>query len=279
MTSKNSGRECGCGVEEIPVIILCGGMGTRMGAITRDRPKSLIAIQGRPIIWYIVLQLYKDGFRNFFLPLGYKGSLIKDYIESELSNLPAIRFHCADTGINTSIAGRLKNILAKYSLSQTILLLNGDAIFDISLSDIYQTHISSGLLVSLVSVEPRSHWSLILDGQDGVHGFVRGQNIRYIATSHTPERRAYVYSGIAFINRRAFGYIDLAKSNAFEPDLFQALIEKRELANLKTSRFWFSIDTPKDVSVLSQTTVGAGFHVNTMRENIVRYFDTTKGSL
>ena len=279
MTFRNSDRERSRGVEEIPVIILCGGMGTRMGAITRDYPKSLIAIQGHPILWYIVLRLYKDGFRTFFLPLGYKGSTIKDYIESELSNLPDIRIHCVDTGINTCIAERINSILDDNSVDQTILLLNGDAIFDISLSDIYQKHISSGLLVSLVSVEPRTQWSLILDGQGGVHGFVRGQNIKYFTTSHTPEHRAYVYSGIAFINRRAFSYIDLAKSDAFEHDLFPTLIEKGELASLKTSRFWCSIDTPKDVSVLSQTTVGDGVYVNRMKKNMVMYLDTHKGSL
>ena len=279
MNFNNSGNGTGYEVAEIPVIILCGGMGTRMGTITETLPKSLIAIQGKPIIWYIVLRLYRDGFRKFVLPLGYKGSLIKDYVDSELAQLHDIHFQCIDTGNNTGIAQRLGAVLEHNSFNQDILLLNGDAIFDFSLSDIYQRHISLGSLVSLISVEPRSKWALILDGQDGVEAFVRDEQVRYFTTTHTPSSRAYVYSGIAFINTRVFDYIELSQSTAFESDLFPAVIQKGELANVKTKHFWFSIDTAKDISELSHRAVGDGIHVNAMRENMLKYLDTHKGRL
>ena len=73
--------------EQLRAVILCGGHGSRMGDVTKSIPKTLVKIQNEPILWYSILKLYEVGFRKFIFPLGYKGSLIRQYVVQELSYL------------------------------------------------------------------------------------------------------------------------------------------------------------------------------------------------
>ena len=92
-------------IKDVPVVILCGGMGGRMGDIAKMLPKALVPIQEYPILWYIILSLYKEGFRTFVLPLGYRGQMIHEYVMSHLASLPNIRFQCIETGESPKSSG------------------------------------------------------------------------------------------------------------------------------------------------------------------------------
>ena len=90
-------------------IVLCGGRGGRLGSLGEKTPKCLLRVRGQPILWYIILRLHLDGFNHFILPLGYRGHMIRDYVNEVLSPLNA-SFDMPDTGEDTSIGGRLSQV-------------------------------------------------------------------------------------------------------------------------------------------------------------------------
>ena len=263
-------------IKDVPVVILCGGMGGRMGDIAKMLPKSLVPIQEYPILWYIILSLYREGFRTFVLPLGYRGQMIHEYVMSHLASLPNIRFQCIETGERTHIAKRLE--LIKPSLSgERILLLNGDAIFDFSVASLYQQHRATGALVSLISVELRSQWSLILESDNQPYRFLRDHVVTYVAAKNAEQYRAYLYSGIAFLELDAFNHINLSECHEFENELFSSVINTEALARLSANGFWFSVDTPKDAFVLNQLGNRDGDKIAKIKTELMRYLDISRG--
>ena len=86
-------------------IILCGGRGNRLGSISESLPKSLIMVHDKPLLWYTVLMLYKNGFRKFIFPLGYKGEMIESFLTQEFDERD-IEIRLVETGIDTPIANR-----------------------------------------------------------------------------------------------------------------------------------------------------------------------------
>ena len=119
-------------------VILCGGQGGRLGSLGKKIPKSLVMINGHPIIWYIINILKKNSFNHFILPVGYKGNMIKNFINSN-KIFKNLKIDIIDTGRKTRIAKRIFLIKNKIT-SKNFLLLNGDAIFDFNLKKIYQKH-------------------------------------------------------------------------------------------------------------------------------------------
>ena len=118
-------------------VILCGGKGTRLGNLGKKLPKTLVKVQGKPIIWYIINTLKKYKFNHFILPLGYKGHKIKKYLKNIFFYNTNIEY--VNTGINSNIGKRIYKIKNKI-LSKNFLLLNGDAIFKFNLNKIFLEH-------------------------------------------------------------------------------------------------------------------------------------------
>ena len=98
-------------------VILCGGMSTRMGALTSETPKALLNVNGKPIIWYTINFLKQNGVRKFIFPLGYLGEKIQSYVQKEFSSLD-IEFVFTDTGIKTDIHGRIRKIFCHIDLKR-----------------------------------------------------------------------------------------------------------------------------------------------------------------
>ena len=119
-------------------VILCGGKGTRLGSLGKKIPKSLVKIHKYPIIWYIINALYHHSINHFILPLGYKGNLIKKYLKKN-KKFNNLNIDLIDTGLETTISQRIFYIRNKIK-SENFVLLNGDAIFDINLSEILNKH-------------------------------------------------------------------------------------------------------------------------------------------
>ena len=119
-------------------VILCGGFGSRLGTLANKLPKSLVKIHGFPILWYIINILKKNSFNHLILPVGYKGKKIKNFIKKN-KVFKKMNIDIIDTGIDTSIAKRIFYVKHKIQ-SNNFLLLNGDAIFDFDVKDIFQKH-------------------------------------------------------------------------------------------------------------------------------------------
>ncbi len=153
------------------VVIFAGGLGTRLMEETEARPKPMVEIGGKPILWHIMKIYEHHGFNDFIICLGYKAHMIKEYflnyylynsdvtieleknkVEVHTSNTESFKITLIDTGLNTNTAGRLKRV-QKYIGDETFMLTYGDGVSDINLPELVKFHKSHGRLTTLTSVQ------------------------------------------------------------------------------------------------------------------------------
>jgi len=232
------------------VVILCGGRGSRMGAITEDLPKSLVEVQGKPILWYTLLTLYEQGFRNYILPLGYNGDMIKSYINRGFRNMDC-DIQCIDTGESTSIAKRMLQISGMIPEKSDFFLINSDTFFKFDIGAMYDLHKRQNALLTLSSVEIVSAWGLILMHQGSLVGFDRERKVRHLVFEKDRTIEGHVYSGFAWINKAALRYADMETCGDFESSLYPKIINIGRAAHFEIEGVWFPIDTPKDLQLIN----------------------------
>jgi glucose-1-phosphate cytidylyltransferase len=235
-------------------VILCGGSGSRMGTITQKIPKPLIRIHNQPILWYILMTLLKYKIKNLIFPLGYKGEVLKEYIETNFGESDFC-LHFIETGVDTSIAHRISKISGIIPKNADFLLLNSDTIFDFDLKSMLKLHQKNNALITLSSVEIISAWGLIHKRKDdSIVGFSRERKTHYLSSNDNSDERGYIYSGIAFMNKNALKHIDLEKCYDFEQDLFSTIIKMKRVSHYEIEGSWFAIDTAKDIQIINQLT-------------------------
>jgi glucose-1-phosphate cytidylyltransferase len=228
-------------------VILCGGRGTRLGAITKKIPKSLVRIKDKPIIWYILKILKKNKFNHFILPIGYKGNSIKKYLQNKIFS--DYDFKIVPTGINTPIAKRIFNI-KKYIKSENFLLLNGDAIFDFNLNKIYENHVRDiKTYITFLGSETNLPYGTIVLSNGIVKNFERDVMFNAVKISNKNNNTAHVYSGMAILKKKVLNK-DIKNFKNFEVNLYPKIIRKYKCKFKKFSGFWHSIDNIKDVKIL-----------------------------
>ncbi len=231
-------------------VILCGGRGKRLGPIGDELPKALVPVHGKPILWYIFVKLYLEGYRHFILPLGYRGHLIQNFIDRSLTDLDA-RIDAIPTGENTEVGQRLalvRHLLPKGSF----LLINGDTLFDFDVARVADEHDASGMDVTLTSCRIISQFGLVVLDGDRVTEFTRDSLVRSYQVVNRPDggvREAFVNSGIALVRSAALDAIDLAHSPNFEAELYPALIARGTVRHYAIEGYWFAVDTPKDMEI------------------------------
>ncbi|MDX8378082.1 MAG: NDP-sugar synthase [Mariprofundales bacterium] len=252
-------------------VILCGGKGSRMGSLSADIPKPLLLVHGKPILWYTFWTLYKHGFRNFILPLGYKGEIVDNYMR-ELAHDSGCTILSKYTGIDTDIAQRIEQISDILPDNSDFLLLNSDTIFDFDISSMYALHKKNNSLVTLSSVEVVSSWGLILmQGDKKLTGFDRQRKVHRLISDDFPGTHGLVNSGLAYINKNALKYVDLNDGNDFETNLYQRIIDMKRASHFPLAGLWYPIDTPKDLQIINlkiEERYLSGHAAKTVRDNL-----------
>ena len=228
-------------------VILCGGKGTRLGVLGKRYSKSLIKIQGREILWYIIKILKKNGFNKFILPLGYKGKQIKSFLvrnKNFNTNIKTI-----NTGINTNIGKRL-GLVADNIDTENFLLLNSDAIFNFNINRVYKEHIKKKASVTFMSTEMTYQFGTVGVLDDKVIDFRRDLFYEILKIRNKSKYKAFNYSGISLINTKIFKKLknDCINSKNFEIEIYPKLIKKKALMK-KIIGFWHSIDNIKDIDM------------------------------
>ena len=228
-------------------IILCGGRGTRLGQLGKKFPKTLIKVQNKPILWYILNSLKENNFNHFILPIGYKGEQIKKFIEK--IKLKNCKIDIINTGINTSIAKRVYKV-KKFVKSEDFIILNGDAIFNYNLNKIFKSHVLKKKEISFICCEAEADFGTVGVVNNKVINFERNLNFKSVKTN-IKDFRAYVYSGMCVFNQK------ILKENFknylnFEKDFYPRLIKnfKTEFHSLKG--FWYAIDNVKHLGALNE---------------------------
>lgn len=179
------------------VVILGGGMGTRLAEYTKTIPKPMVKLNGKPIIYYIMKHYANYGYKEFFIALGYKGEIIKKYFNKEKKNL-SWKINLIDTGLNTMTGGRLKK-LKKYLGKETFLMTYGDGVSKVNLDKLVKFHKKNKkALVTMTAVRPPARFGSIKINKNKVKIFREKSRID----------EGWINGGFFVINPKFLNYID-----------------------------------------------------------------------
>ena len=247
--------------DDTPVIILCGGFGTRLGSETENLPKPMIPIGGRPILWHIMSIYSHWGFKNFILALGYKADRVKDYFlhYRELNDnleidLGTGKHRClndcaaaswnvklVDTGLNTLKGGRIKRV-EKYVASDDFFLTYGDGVADIDVRNLLEYHRSHGKTGTITGVNPPSRFGEMM---------VKGR--RVVSFSEKPQVSQGLINGGFFVFRNdLFDMLTPSESCDFERGPLEELARQDRLRVYLHKGMWECMDTVRDVNHLNR---------------------------
>ena len=219
------------------VVILAGGLGTRLSEFTKTIPKPMIKINGKPLIFHIMKRYSKYGFKDFYIALGYKGYVIKKYFEKKKFgwNIKLI-----DTGRNSMTGGRIKR-LKKFLNNETFMLTYGDGLSNINLKKLYNFHLRNKKLVTVTAVRPPARFG---------HLKIKKNVVSYFKEkSHTDE--GWINGGFFVINSQFLDYIKNDKT-ILEKDPLEKVCKKKKLAAFKHYGFWQCVDTKRDLDRLKK---------------------------
>ena len=228
-------------------IILCGGKGTRLGSLSKKTPKTLIKIQNKAIIWYIINILKINKFNHLILPIGFRGEHIKNFLKKNFKNEKNIEVF--KTGENSSIASRIFKI-KKYIMSNDFLLLNGDAIFNFNLNKIYKNHLKKKNIMTFISFSFQADFGTITIKKNKVIGFQRNLNFNYVKSKNNKNLKSYIYSGISIMNKKTLNK-NFKEFKNFEKELYPSIIKKHKCDLKVPNGFFASVDNVKDISKLN----------------------------
>jgi glucose-1-phosphate cytidylyltransferase len=242
-------------------VILCGGIGTRLREETEFRPKPMVLVGGRPILWHIMKTYAHYGFRDFVLCLGYKGNIIKEYFLNYeamnndfsicLGEKSQIRYHGAhreqgfsvtlsDTGNDTMTGGRIARI-QKYIEDDTFLLTYGDGVSNVDVGRLVEFHKKHGRIATVTTVSPILRFGMIdMAAGDQVGSF-----------NEKPKSDGWVSAGYFVLNRRVFDYIT-GDDCTFEREPLERLARDGELMAFRHDGFFYAMDTYREYQYLNE---------------------------
>lgn len=245
------------------VVILCGGQGTRLREETEFRPKPMVEIGGRPILWHIMKTYAHYGLTDFVLCLGYKGYLIKDFFLNyearmkdftvRLGSLPAVKFHnghaeegwtvtLAETGETAMTGARLRRA-RDYLDRGPFCLTYGDGLGDVNIAELIKFHRSHGKLGTVTGVRPPGRFGELRVEERQVTGF-----------AEKPQASGGLINGGFFIFEREFvdRYLDDHDDLTLEGEPLQRLAADGELMVWQHDGFWQAMDTYRELRLLEE---------------------------
>ncbi len=239
-------------------VILAGGFGTRLSEETSIRPKPMVEIGGKPILWHIMNICAQGGVDEFFIALGYKGESIKEYflnfyaINNDISldmargetvihggNQPHWKVHLVDTGLGTQTGGRLKRLQKWVGADAPFIFTYGDGVADIDLRALLEFHRSHGKLATVTTVRSPARFGRIGFDGDRIHDFYEKPQ----------EAEGWINGGYFVLSPEVFDYID-GDETAWEREPVERLARKGQLMGYRHYGFWSCMDTLKEKNIL-----------------------------
>lgn len=238
------------------VVILAGGLGTRLSEETDLKPKPMVEIGGRPILWHIMKIYSAYGFNEFIICCGYKGYLIKEYfanyflhqaditvdlgknkVEVHHSKAEPWKITMVDTGLNTMTGGRIKRI-EEYVEKRTFMLTYGDGVSNINIKSLVDFHKKTGRMATVTAVHPSA-------GRFGALGF-SSDNIVHSFTEKPSSDGVWINGGFFVLEPGIFNYIKDGDNTFWERDPLENIVRDNNLAAYRHTGFWRPMDTLRD---------------------------------
>lgn len=235
------------------VAILAGGLGTRLSEETDVRPKPMVEIGGRPILWHIMSHYNRHGFSKFNLALGYKGEFIKRFFVEYSGLIGSMAVNLAtgdverferpqenwdvtlvDTGLSTNTGGRVRR-LAPWLQGSTFLLTYGDGVSDVDLGELIKFHQRMGRVATLTAVRPPARFGGLMFDGDSVVGFKEKPQVG----------EGWINGGFMVCEPSLIDYIT-HDEESLESDILERLAGEGQLAAYRHPGFWQCMDTLRD---------------------------------
>lgn len=215
---------------DLPVVILCGGRGMRLGLASSEVPKPLLTVGDKPILWHVMNIYGCQGHKCFILCLGYKGSQIRDYFKN--NNSENWQITCVDTGLDTPKSKRIAKIKPLIK-DENFFLSYGDDLADINLDKLLRFHLQAGAIVTITAVKMFSIFGVVDVSNTGrVTGF-----------REKPYLEKWMNGGFMVMSRKIFDYLDCGE---LEDDVFEKLVKKRGISAYRHFGSWKTMNTLKD---------------------------------
>ncbi len=242
------------------VLILAGGLGSRLSEETALKPKPMVEIGSKPILWHIMKTYSYYGFNDFIILLGYKGYMVKEYFSNYYLHNSDITFDfknnkttylknksepwkvtLVDTGKDTMTGGRIKRV-KDYIGNETFMLTYGDGVIDMNIKDSLDFHKSHGKMLTITAVQPESRFgSLVTDAHDNVIEFAE----------KPADSGKWINGGYFVCEPGILDYID-NDATVFENEPLQNLADTGNLISFKHTGFWKPMDTLRDKRQLDE---------------------------
>ena len=239
------------------VVILAGGLGSRLSEETEIKPKPMIEIGGQPILWHIMKHYAHFGFKEFCLALGYRGEIIKrfflDYcslsgnmtvdlakgaIDRRESDCEDWMVHLTDTGQETNTGGRIKR-LEPWLKDETFMVTYGDGVSNVDLSSLLEFHRAHGRVATVTAVRPPARFGGLMFDGDQVAQFTEKPQIG----------EGWINGGFMVFEPAVFGYLDSDRVS-LEADALEGLATDKQLMAFRHEAFWQCMDTMREVRLL-----------------------------
>lgn len=243
------------------VVILAGGLGTRISEESHLKPKPMIGIGDQPILWHIMKIYSSFGFNDFIICCGYKGHIIKEYFADYYLHRSDVTFDFSDgnrmtvhenvaepwrvtlvdTGLNTQTGGRVKRV-QKYIGNKPFMLTYGDGVGDVNLNALLEQHKESGKIATLTGIQPGGRFGVLDLDKTGtsVSGF----------REKAREDGGWVNGGFMVMEPRVFDYLSANEDCVLERAPMEALSRDSQLGVYKHYGFWQCMDTMRDKIIL-----------------------------
>jgi glucose-1-phosphate cytidylyltransferase len=244
----------------LKIILLAGGLGTRLREETEYRPKPMVEVGGKPVLWHIMKNFASFGLNEFVVCTGYKGEVIKDYFLNyevrnsdfsiTLGDRESITYHdrheegswkvtVVDTGAETMTGGRVKRA-RPYTSSQRFMVTYGDGLADVDIAKLLDFHLAHGKLATVTTVRPLSRFGVMDLNDDG----------KVLQFREKPLTDDYVNAGFFVFEPEVFDYLD--DDCVLEQAPLEALASDGQLMAYKHDGFWQPMDTYREFSMLNE---------------------------
>ena len=219
------------------VVLLAGGFGTRLSEYTKTIPKPMIDVGGKPILVHIMKLYAKCGFKDFYIALGYKGEMIKNFFNKKFFDW---NINLIETGRNTMTGGRLKR-LTKYVGKETFMMTYGDGLSNVNLKKLLKFHKKNRKLVTLTAVRPPARFGAIK---------LRGRHVSYFKEKSKLDE-GWINGGFFVIEPEFLQFIK--NDNTYlEREPLENISKTRQLAAFRHEGFWQCMDTKRDKDALNK---------------------------
>jgi glucose-1-phosphate cytidylyltransferase len=223
----------------VKCIILAGGFGTRITEETSDRPKPMVEINGKPILWHIMNIYARQGCDDFVVATGYKSEVIKSWISglSETWKIQDIY-----TGLNTQTGGRIFECIKSYPKEPKFFLTYGDGLANINLSELYKSHLKSKKIVTVTAVRPPARFGYLKLRQGKLH-----RNLNTVSKFGEKEQldEGWINGGYFVLNREVETFLG-TKISSFELDALPHIAKSKQLNAHLHHGFWKPMDTLRE---------------------------------